>query len=250
MYKKYVNKRAVPEGFVYQLLLIMRLTTIILIMAIMQVSASTFAQRITLSEKNATLRKVFDHISDQSGYNFIFTTDLLKHTKPVTINVKNTEMVQVLNQVFLNQPVSFSIEEKTVVIKTKEPSFLDRLASVFANIDVHGRVLDEQGNPLIGASVTIKGTTRSVRTESNGEFALANVDEKATLIISFLGYGVKEVGVKADLGTLIMTISTGKLDEVSVVSTGYQILDRTRSTGSFDKISKERKENPEEGEEA
>jgi hypothetical protein len=58
--------------------LIMKLTTLLLITAILQVSASTFAQRVTLSEKNTPLNKVFEKISDQTGYDFLISTETLK----------------------------------------------------------------------------------------------------------------------------------------------------------------------------
>ena len=233
MYKKYTNKRGVPKAYLRQILLSMRLTTIILIMSIMQVSASTFAQRITLSEKNATLSKIFDRISDQSGYNFIFTSDLLKGTNPVSINVKDTELDQVLDQIFENQPVSFSIEDKTVVIKAKEKGFFENLLARFQAIDVKGKIVDENGQSLAGATVRIKGTERVTRTGDNGIFTLSNVDEDAVLEISFLGYKVKELKATKDLGSIAMEVSSGKLEEVSVVSTGYQNISKERVTGSF-----------------
>jgi TonB-linked SusC/RagA family outer membrane protein len=238
MYKKYTNKPGVPNGYIQQILLIMRLTTIILITAIMQVSASTFAQRITLAEKNTTLRKVFDRISDQSGYNFIFTSDLLNGTKPVTIKVKNMELDKVLEQIFTNQPVSFSIEDRTVIVKIKEKSsFLDNLIARFQTIDVRGKILDENAEPLAGATIAIKGRGKSVRTNAKGEFYLQNVGEKDKLVISYIGYQTMEVDAMIDMGSLTMVVANEKLEEVNVVFTGYQKLPAERVTGSFSVIN-------------
>jgi TonB-linked SusC/RagA family outer membrane protein len=236
MYKKYFNKLGVPEGYVHQILLIMRLITIILIMGIMQVSASTFAQRITLSEKNAALSKVFDRISDQCGYNFVFTSDLLKGTKPVTINVKNTELDKVLEQIFANQPVSFSIEDKTVVIRAKEKGFFENLIDKIRVIDVRGKILDENGKPLVGANVAIKGKSRSVRTGQNGTFYLQNIDEKDKLIISYIGYKTREINVAVDMGSLTMVLAEAKLDEV-MINAGYYTVKDSERTGSISRIT-------------
>lgn len=236
MYKKYTYKRGIPKGYAQQFLLIMRLTTFLLIAAVMQVSASTYAQRITLAEKNAPLRTVFDRISDQSGYDFVFTSDLLKETKPVTINVKNIELDKVLEKIFANQPVSYTIEDKTVIIKIQERGFFKNLMANFLAINIRGKVLDERGQPLAGASVAIKGKNRSVKTDSNGAFFLENVEEGEKLLIRYIGYLDKELNASQDLGTIRMEVAVGDLQEVAVtVNTGYQSLPKERSAGSFAK---------------
>lgn len=234
MYKKYTNKWGVPKGYLYQILLIMRLTTFILIMAIMQVSASTFAQRITLSEKNTTLRKVFDRISDQCGYDFVYNSNLLKWTKPVTISVNNTELNKVLEQIFANQPVSFSIEDKTVVVKEK--GFFENLIASFQAITVRGKVLDERGQPLVGATIAIKGKNRSVRTDQNGAFFLENVGEGDKLLISFIGYQTREVDAASEMGSLTMVLADAKLEEV-MINAGYYTIKDSERTGSIARIT-------------
>jgi len=236
MYKKNTNKWVVPKGYVRQILLIMRLTTIILIMAIMQVSASTFAQRITLSEKNATLSQVFDRISDQCSYNFIFTSDLLKGTKPVTISVQNTELDKVLEQIFAGQPVSFSIEDKTVVVKVKQNRFFENVMDNIRAIDVQGRVLDEKSQPLVGATVSVKGSGKSVKTNAKGEFYLSNVSETEKLIISYIGYQTREVNAASDIGSLTMVLADAKLEEV-MINAGYYTVKDSERTGSIARIT-------------
>ena len=235
MYKKHTNKLGVPEGYFRQILLIMRLTTIILIMAIMQVSAATFAQRITLSEKNASLSKVFDHISDQCGYDFVFNSDLLKDTRPVTISVRNTELDRVLEQIFKDQPVSFSIDDRTVVVKAKErSSFLDRLAGAFDAIDLRGRVADEHDNPLAGATVTLKGGRRSVLTNSKGEFFLPNIDDEEIIVISYVGYITIERRASGDFNSIRLMPNTSALDETQIIA--YGTTSKRLSTGSVSTI--------------
>jgi TonB-linked SusC/RagA family outer membrane protein len=236
MYKKYTNKQGVPKSYVRQILLIMRLTTIILIIAVMQVSATTFAQRITLSEKNTNLVQVFDRISDQSGYDFVFTSNLLEGTKPVTINVRNTELKVVLEQIFANQPVSFSIENKTVVIRSKDLSYLEKVLARFQAIDVRGKILDEKGEPLVGATVSVKGTSKSVRTNPKGEFYLQNVSDKDKLVISYIGYQTREVDAASDMGSLTMALADAKLEEV-LINAGYYSVKDKEKTGSIARIT-------------
>ncbi|AOM79483.1 SusC/RagA family TonB-linked outer membrane protein [Pedobacter steynii] len=219
----------------YKLWRIMKLTTFLLFALIMQVSAGTYAQKITLSAKNAELFTVFDRISDQSGYDFIVIYSLLKDANKVNINVKNAELKDVLEQIFKDQPLEFSISNKTVLIRKKERSFVEELIHRFQEIDVKGKVLDEHNLPLPGASVKVKGTKKQTLTNHNGEFNLSNVDDKAVLVISYLGYQNKEVAVQENLGTINLTEQTGQLEEVTV-STGYQTLPKERVTGAFSSI--------------
>ena len=236
MYKKYTNKRGVPKGYVRQILLIMRLTTIILIVAIMQVSASTFAQRITLSEKNATLSRIFDRISDQCGYDFVFNSDLLKGTKPVTINVKNTELDKVLEQIFAGQPLSFSVEDKTVVVKAKQKGFFENMLDNIRAIDVRGKVLDENGSALAGAFVRTESDAVIFVTGKDGVFSFRNLSENTRLIVSYVGYQTDTVKIRG-AAELVITLKPKvyTLSETNILSTGYQKLTREQATGAFSK---------------
>src|SRR5688572_29103533 len=110
MYKIYTKPFGVPNRHVHKFLLIMRLTTLLTIAAIMQVSASTYAQRITLAQKNVPLEQVFKEIRRQSGYDFVFDRKLLLKAKPVDINLKNATLENVLASCFANQPFSYTLD--------------------------------------------------------------------------------------------------------------------------------------------
>ncbi len=211
----------------------MRLTTVILIATLMQVSATGLAQKISLSKSNASLKSIFREIKSQSGYNFIYTDDQLEGAKTVTIKVKQVELEEVLKEIFKNQQLSYLIDSKTVIIKEKEKSFFEKAVDRFQAIDVRGRVMDEKGQPLAGATVTVRGKNRSVKTDQNGAFYLENVGENDKLVISYIGYQDKEADAASDMGSLTMVVANKDLEEVAVVSTGYQTLPKERATGSF-----------------
>nr|WP_315421999.1 SusC/RagA family TonB-linked outer membrane protein [uncultured Pedobacter sp.] len=214
----------------------MKLTTLLMLAFFMQVSAGTYAQKITLSARNAELFTIFDQISDQSGYDFVITNSILKNSKKVTIDVKNAELSDVLDQIFKNQSLEFTITNKSVLVRKKEPAFLEKIIKRFQSIDVTGKVLDEKNLPLPGATVSVKGLKKQVVTNKDGEFTLKDVDEDAVLMITFLGYQTREIKASENLGNIILTIQTGQLDEVTV-STGYQTLSKERVTGSFSTLS-------------
>ncbi|MES2454052.1 MAG: SusC/RagA family TonB-linked outer membrane protein [Bacteroidota bacterium] len=206
--------------FLTQFMRIMRLTIVIITMALMQVSAAGWAQKVSLNLKNVPLEQVLIAVQKQTAYNFVYTEDVIGKAKPVNIKVNNVDLKDVLEMCFKGQPLNFSIEQKTIVIKEKEASFLDNLIARFQTIDVRGRVVDENGNGIAGATINVKGTNQSVSSGTNGVFTLTGVDEKAVILISYLGYTAKEVKVKIDLGVITMILNENPLDEVRIIAYG------------------------------
>jgi TonB-linked SusC/RagA family outer membrane protein len=201
----------------------MKLTVLIMLIALMQVSARTVAQKVTLSANAAPLSAVFDQISTQTGYDFAYTGSMLAGAKPVTIHVKNADLKEALKQIFDDQPLDYTIGNKSVVISLKEPPVPDKLKSSpnLDKIDVHGRVFNEI-QPLPGATVIIKGTTNSTITDAKGQFLLKNVDPGATVVITFIGYAKAEIAAKPDLGFIILKTAENTLDQIQVIAYGNQ----------------------------
>lgn len=217
MYIFYPKHIAGPPGYANKILLIMRLTTLILITAILQVSANSFAQKISLSEKNASLNKVFDQIRSQTGYDFFFTTSILQQARPVTVNVKNEELETVLKKIFEGQDLEYAINKKSVMVTKKTPSFLDRVVDAFTPpIDISGLVLDEKGLPLAGVTVRVKGSSKATSTDNAGKFYLAGVDDDAVIEFRMVGYKTLELSSKGKFDGLKMEIAEKELEEVVV----------------------------------
>lgn len=228
---------------IHKILLIMRLTIVILIAAFMQVNASTFAQRISINRSNAALTVVLKEIRTQSGYDFMYTESMLKDARPVSIKVKNATLEEVLSAVFSGQTLTYTINEKTVVLNEKKKTLFDKIIAVFSTIDVHGRVLDEDGKPLVGATISVlkpeppahTGRNAAAVTDDNGEFTLKNVDENASIMVSYTGYSIFKGKAAKEMGVIKM-VPDGNLKEVNVtVNTGYQSISRERSAGSIAK---------------
>lgn len=235
MYKNYANKLGRPKRRTIKIWLIMRLTIVILIATFIQVSAASFAQRITLSEKNTPLENVFEKISIQSGFDFIAESALLKKAKNVTINVKNIGLKQLLEQLFENQSLTFDIKGKIVIISQKEPPRTDE---VILRLDIKGKVVDEKGLPIPGATIKVKGANMVTSTDGNGLFVLKNVTEGSVLEVSSVGYKLKEVKAARELGNIMLEVAVGELNEVQVVvAVGYGTQKKTEITGSVSTMS-------------
>ncbi|SFG61968.1 TonB-linked outer membrane protein, SusC/RagA family [Pedobacter insulae] len=229
-----------------QTIMRINLTCLFLLVTLVQVSAASFAQNISLSKKNISLQQLFQAIKTQSGYDVIYDTQELKKAKPVTINVTNTDLRTVLDLVFASQPLTYVIDQKTIVIQPKERTFFESRVDFQFALDIKGKVVDEKNQPLAGANIKIKnGSDKAVITNENGEFTITSLDRGTILVISFLGYKTKEVTIN-DENTLLISleVNSAQLEGVSVVSTGYQTLSKERATGSFNIVSREQLDKP------
>ncbi len=241
MYIFYTKNLCWPCCHIPKILLIMKLTTVLLIATIMQVSASSRAQQVTLKRDKITLSQLFKEISRQTGYSVIWSGVEEKNTIKVSVNFFRTPLEEVLRTSLEAKELSYELDSKTIIIKAKEKSLLERVIDRFQEIDVRGKVIDESGQPMVGASIIIKGTSRMARTNENGEFNLNGVDEKAILVISYLGYQTEEIGAKKEMGTVKLTQANSKLDEVIVQAYGTTTM--RKNTGNITTISSKEIEN-------
>jgi TonB-linked SusC/RagA family outer membrane protein len=234
MYKIYTSKSGMLKEHIHKIMLIMRLTTFLLFLSFLQASATSFAQRITLNEKNVTLETIFKAVRAQSGYDFLYDRKIISQTNPVNINVKNASVEDVLEKCFVNQSLNFTIQENTVVITERTKSMAERITGLFSQYEIKGVITDNNGKPLPGASVKIKGTNTAVITDGNGEFKFNITDNAAVLVITYVGYQTREVNTadRSGLISIILQEDENKLNEVTI-NTGYQVISKERSTGSF-----------------
>jgi TonB-dependent SusC/RagA subfamily outer membrane receptor len=168
--------------------LIMRinLTVILLISCLLQVSASSYAQKINLTKTNVSLTEVFKEIRKQSGYDFIYATPQLKLARKVDVFARNASLTEVLEKCFANQPFTYEVQNKTIVIRERND---------FAALKIiRGKVVDHvDGKPLPGVTVLIKGTKNVVQTDERGAFTLNVPDGAQTLVVRFIGYKTQEI---------------------------------------------------------
>lgn len=215
-----------------QILRIMKFTAIFLLAACLQVHAHSYAQKITINEKKVSLQKVFKEINHQTGYQFFYKDALLNQAGKLNIEVKDASIEEVLRLCFQNLPISFSIVDKTIIIKPKEKIIEKPTIAVTIPvpdetplaINVAGTVTDEKGNLLSGVSVMVKGTKQGTTTDANGRFLLNLPDGKQILVFSFIGFKQMEIPVnnQTDL-KIVLSEVTNEMDQVVVVGYGTQI---------------------------
>ncbi|MCX2496063.1 SusC/RagA family TonB-linked outer membrane protein [Pedobacter sp. PF22-3] len=212
----------------------MRLTTVIILITLMQVSAAGFAQNVTLNHKNVSLEKIFREIHRQTGYDFLYNRDIISKKQPINIAVDNQPLQTVLTSCLSKLSLEFSIEDKMVVIREQVNTGND--GNVAVDLTISGKVTDSTGTALSNASVKNVTQNKSVVTAENGTFTIAaNVGDR--IEISFVGFIKISFTAKENLPYQLirLNVTSDKLTEVQVVSTGYQTLPKERSAGSFAK---------------
>ncbi|MBB6237461.1 TonB-linked SusC/RagA family outer membrane protein [Pedobacter sp. AK013] len=226
----------------------MKLTILLLFIAFLHVHAGSFAQKnITLNEKNASLQKVLKAIKNQSGYNVFFIQSDLKKANMVSIDIKDMPLTEALNQCFKNQPLTYSIQANTIVVKERPTNAgpankPEQSAPVNKVIDVIGTIVDEIGKGIPGASIKIKGREQGTMSDESGNFKLTGVADDAILVISYLGYQTKEIKASATVKVTLLPQSND-LSEVVVVAYGTQ--KKSSLTGAIATITpKQLKERP------
>jgi TonB-linked SusC/RagA family outer membrane protein len=229
--------KGIPPGYVRKLFLVMRLTTVLLFLSLMQLSAKSVAQLITLKERNASLENVLQKVRRQGGFDIFFDREILNGKRPINVNVKNVSTEEAIKAILKGLSLTYTIDEKSIVIK--ENSMLDdlrnRITAVFKPaITINGRVLTKKAEPLPGAQVTVKRTSLGVTTDEKGTFALKNVEESDSIIVSYIGYQSKTVAVNSKSLTIFLEETTNDLDEVKVI--GYGTTTQRLTTGNITSI--------------
>lgn len=227
-------------GSLRKFLLVMRFVILFLITGIMQVSATSYAQKITLTKKNIMIRQVFKEIKNQTGYDVLWQRDVFDATKLINVRFKEASLQEVLNDCLEGQRLAYTIDEHSIIIQRQIKQISQSNTIRQDSLLYTGRVMDENGNPLAGANVRIKNTTKGVVTNSNGQFSIYIPGTAAILYISYIGYINQEIPVAGNNSKRInvqMTTISGNLKEVNVVSNGYQDIPKERATGSFEVIT-------------
>ncbi len=196
------------------ILLKLKLTLILLITVILQASATSYAQ-ITLNEKSSSLEKVIQKIRKQTGYDFFYSASILSAAKPITLKVNNVSVEEALRLCFENQPISYAIEQKTIILQPAERVIVNK------DIVVTGRVVDEDNKPIVGASVKIKGSTNpAFATGKDGEFKINATSEGDLIVVSYIGFETQEVRASKLPITIRLKESKTIMKDVVITGTG------------------------------
>lgn len=201
--------------WLFKSLLIMKLTFALILFFNLQAIANVYSQtKVTLNLKSVDFKRVLAIIEHQSSYHFVYSERKIPADKKVSLNVSDEEVTDVLNKILANSGFTYSeLQDHLVVIAP--------VGENVSNIKIKGKVIDEAGQSLPGASVKIKGTDAGTVTDLNGQF---NIDapDNAVLVVSYVGYQTQEITLSGQTTVTVTMVTAGKLNEVVVTALGIK----------------------------
>ena len=215
---------------VRKMYLTMKICVCMLILGLSTLSARTHSQiRLTLDAKNKTLPEVFQEITRLSGYEFMYSSNELRHVGKVSVQLEDRDLSDILAECLKNTGLWYRLEDDVIIISPK----LVSPQKVGEKLVVTGSVKDKGGMPLPGVTILLKGTQLGGVTDADGNFRLTLPgNTEHVLIFSFVGMKTREIKVNdAKPLTVVMEEDAREMDEVVVVAYGTQL--KRNVTGSI-----------------
>lgn len=194
--------------------------------------------RVSAHLEGVTLEQAINQIESSSEYRFLYNRHLIDTNQKVTVEAKNLLIEEVLSQLLDGTTIHYSINNTQIVLHPTENRKTDGIQGP-PLITVQGNLVDSYGDPIIGATVTLKEEpSKGTVTDIDGQFELLNVSENATIVVSFIGYQSKELPATGSPFTNVLLEEDSELlDEIVVV--GYGTQRRVNLTGAVSSISGE-----------
>lgn len=213
-----------------------RLLSFLLIMCMNLPSFAGVQQgKVNLQMSSVSVQEVIEEIGNQTGIGFLYRGEELKAHMIEEINFTEKEWEEVLTEILEPIGKTFKVEKDLILIVDK-PKESPKSEVSQEKKSVKGKVVDDQGIPLPGVSVVIKGTNVGVATNIDGEYYLEFEQKNVVLVYSFVGMTPKEIAYRGQ-GIIDITLAADEQSLAEVVCTGYQTISKERSTGSFAVIS-------------
>ncbi|WP_164110994.1 MULTISPECIES: SusC/RagA family TonB-linked outer membrane protein [Sphingobacterium] len=212
-------------------------TAIVLVaLACAQLSMAAFAQRVTIKRKGMTLSQVFNEIKKQSNSDFFYNESLVRSNTVVDVDMQNVTVREVLDHVLKNQPLQYSIDNKTIVITPRVESIKQQ------RVQVRGRVMDNMGKPLAGVTIIQKDNAKNVvGSDADGTFTITVPNTKVSLQFKSMAFEPLQVALHNKTWIEVrLTPVENQLEDVVV--TGYQNLQKRSLTGSVATVNMEQLE--------
>ncbi|MBL3655250.1 SusC/RagA family TonB-linked outer membrane protein [Fulvivirga sediminis] len=206
-------------------------------------SAKSNSQQLSIDEikvsiklKDGLIKDVFSEIENQSGFQFAYESQDLPTDITFSFNGNKQSIATILKEVGESASLNFRRVNNQIDVSKSVTTEAPIVEEVIMSQTVKGIVKDEEGNPLPGVNILIKGTSQGTITDFEGNFSIEVPDESSVLIFSFIGYIKEEVTVQNQTNLNIMLMpDVTSLTEVVVI--GYGTQEKSDVTGSVASIS-------------
>lgn len=208
-----------------KILMRINVTTILLLIGCMQISATSLSQTINLKANAQSLTTIFSAVEKQTGYYVMYNAKTVRLASPVTITASNMPLREFLDKVLASQSLKYTIDEKTILVTRtpRQPQSVSSFSEEAQQRQVTGRVSNAQGMGILGITITVKGTNVATNTDSEGNYQINVPAASSTLVFTGLGFATQEslIGTSTTVN-IIMQETFSDLDEVVVVGYGTQ----------------------------
>jgi len=221
-----------------KILRLMRLTLVLMLMAVIQTFAiDSYSQNtlLTLNMKNSSVKDVLQKIENQSEFYFLYSSKIIDVDRKVDVDVENNRIDKILNNLFEGTDVLYAVEGRQIVLTTSEIS--GRNASIVQQRKtVTGKITSATGESMPGVTVAIKGTSVGTISDMDGNYSVAVPEGGTTLVFSFIGMETQtiEIGGQSKIDVIMNPVTIG-LEEV--VAIGYGTVKKSDVTGSVISVS-------------
>ena len=193
----------------------------LLILLFMVVPVQWSMAQLTLSTPRTTLGTVIKQIQSQSKYQF-FYSDKLSSIAVDALQVKDASLENVLSTLLKGKSISYKVEDNIVYLSEQETISISQ-QQVGKERTISGNIIDSKGEPLIGVSVLIKGTTSGGITDFDGNYKVTTNEVSPVIVFSYIGYRTQEVAVKGQTSiNIVLQEDTQVIDEVVVTALGIK----------------------------
>ena len=211
----------------------MKLTFLFLVISLLSFTATASAQRVSITLENAKVVKVLAAITDQTGFNVAYSKQVVDVDRRVSLNFTNAELTQVLDKLTEGTLLGYEVNGGKIYLFNR----IENKPINQQSKKITGQVTDQNGEPIIGANVIVKGSTTGTITDLDGNYSI-EASSSDILLISYIGYNTKEIAVKNQSTVDIKLVEdTQNLDEVVVV--GYGVQKKVNMTGSISNVKSE-----------
>jgi TonB-linked SusC/RagA family outer membrane protein len=244
--KKKFNKRGFPESLV-KLMRIMRITFFLVFASILTLSASSYSQsqRLSLNMENATVEDVIEAIEQQSEFIFFYQDQVIDLKREVDISVKNAKIKTVMDQLLKGTSDDYMIDDRQIIIAKGKIQLLNMKEAIVKGDKskqkqktIKGKVTDTNGEPLVGVTVVVEGTTTGAATDVDGNYSFKLPKDATALVFTFIGMTPQSVDIGSRLIIdVVMEANAAELDEV--IKIGYGSQRKRDVTGAISSVAKE-----------
>jgi TonB-dependent starch-binding outer membrane protein SusC len=237
------NMKGLLSLFLRQLKKIRRASVaLLLLMALVtNAQASAYSETVTfdLKMKQVTLKEVFKAIADQSEFKFIYSNDEVNDDQKVTFNKQSVYVEEILDELLPEFNLDYKVIDRQVIVfpeeeKSESPGKATSVAQQERTIS--GTVTDEDGAPLPGVSVVVKGTTTGIVTDADGNYSLEVPEDARTLVYSFVGMQTQEVAI-GNQTNIDVTLVAETIGLEEVIAVGYASQKKANIVGSVTSVT-------------